>query len=230
MYHATRSHVVSPSQVSNFVAGTYGWMALAIGVTAVVSFFLGGLPGYMAWAATGTGVVVTLLGYFATFGVAFYTAGRAANSGGDIGGAALTFLLFSAATGALLTPLIFSYTAATVAGAFAITASTFGLFSVLGFTTKIDLSRMGAILMMALFGLIVTMIVNMFLGIAGLAAVINYVAVLIFVGLTAWDAQQIRQLAQSGANGGMMMIMAMNIYLDFVNLFIHLLQIMGGND
>ena len=174
-------------------------------------------------------MVVTIVSYFGLFFAALFSASAAADRNGDIGLAGGLFLLFAAATGALITPLVFSYASVTIASAFAVTAGTFGFFSVWGFLTKKDLSGMGSILIMALFGLILAMVVNAFLNISGMAAIINYVAILIFTGLTAWDAQRIRQLAQSGANGGMMMIMAMNIYLDFVNLFIHILQAMGGS-
>lgn len=229
-FYANQRSIASPTQVSRFVSGTYGWMALAILVTASTSFFLGGMPAFMAWAVTTPGLITILLSYFLSFFVALGSCAYAKRNKGDIGIAAISFLVFSVAMGAMITPLVFSYAAATVAGAFFITSSTFGFFAVLGFTTKTDLSRMGAILSMALVGLIITTFVNMFLGIAGLSALINYAAVIIFTGLTAWDSQQIRQLAQNGGDGADMMIMSMSIYLNFMNLFLHILQIMGGSD
>lgn len=227
-FYATDRNVTSPTQISRFVAGTYGWMTLAVAITAFTSLFLGGMPAFIAWASTTAGMITVVVAYFLTFFAAM-AACHYAKSSKEIGLAALAFCFFAVSMGAMLTPLLLTYTITTVASAFFITSSTFGFFAVLGFTTKVDLSGLGAILTMALFGLIAAMLVNIFLGIAGLSAIINYVAVIIFVGLTAWDSQRIRELAQSGGDGADMMIMSMSIYLNFMNLFIHILQIIGGN-
>ena len=122
---------------------------------------------------------------------------------------------------------------ASIAKVFFITAGTFGAMSLIGYTTKTDLTSMGKILMMALVGLIIASVVNMFLGSAGLDYIMSYVGVLIFVGLTAYDTQKIKNLViGSGVSGEagqkIALLGALTLYLDFINLFIYLLRIFGS--
>ncbi|MDE6271501.1 MAG: Bax inhibitor-1/YccA family protein [Muribaculaceae bacterium] len=142
------------------------------------------------------------------------------------------FCVFSALMGAWLTPIFFVYRIGTIVYTLFITAGTFGAMSVYGYFTKSDLSKFGSYLMMALFGLIILMIVNWFAHSNTIEWVVSIVGVLLFVGLTAWDTQQIRRLAQANLDPGvtdrLATIGAMNLYLDFINLFIFLLRIFGG--
>ena len=129
--------------------------------------------------------------------------------------------------------ILLTYTMESVASTFFITAGTFGAMSLIGYTTKTDLTSMGKILMMALVGLIIASVVNMFLGSAGLDYIMSYVGVLIFVGLTAYDTQKIKNLfIGSGVSGEagqkIALLGALTLYLDFINLFIYLLRIFGS--
>jgi FtsH-binding integral membrane protein len=115
---------------------------------------------------------------------------------------------------------------------FFITAATFGVMALIGYTTKTDLSKLGSILFMALIGLIIATVVNMFVHSSGLMMIISYVGVLIFVGLTAYDTQKIKLMLneQSSADESAQKIAllgALSLYLDFVNIFIYLLRILG---
>lgn len=143
------------------------------------------------------------------------------------------FFVYAAMMGAWLAPIFLVYRLGTIVYTLFITAGTFGAMSVYGYFTKSDLTRMGSFLMMALFGLIIAMVVNIFLKSSGLEWVISIVGVLLFVGLTAWDTQQVKQLAALNLDPQMAdklaTMGAMNLYLDFINLFLFLLRILGGN-
>ncbi|MDE7465864.1 MAG: Bax inhibitor-1/YccA family protein [Muribaculaceae bacterium] len=142
------------------------------------------------------------------------------------------FLLYSALMGCWLAPIFIAYRIGTIVYTLFITAGTFGAMSVYGYFTKSDLSKMGSYLMMALFGLIIAMVVNIFLKSSALEWVVSIVGVLLFVGLTAYDTQQVKRLAAANLEPSMAdklaTMGAMNLYLDFINLFLFLLRIFGG--
>ena len=146
--------------------------------------------------------------------------------------ATLMFIVYSVINGALLSFIFVAYTASSVATVFFITAGTFGAMALVGYTTKTDLSSMGKILMMALIGLVIATIVNLFVKSSGFTLILSYVGVLIFVGLTAWDSQKIKQMLLQAPDAGeqsqkLALLGALTLYLDFVNLLIYLLRIFG---
>lgn len=143
------------------------------------------------------------------------------------------FFFYSALTGLTFSVLFLVYTSASIASTFFICAAMFGSVSVFGYITKMDLSKIGAFAFMGLIGIIIASVVNMFLRNEMLYWIISYVGVLIFVGLTAWDTQKIKRMAQSidgkSEEGKKAAIMgALNLYLDFINMFLFLLRIMGS--
>lgn len=146
--------------------------------------------------------------------------------------ALILFALYSVINGVTLAPLFLLYTSESIASAFFVTAGTFGAMAIFGYITKFDLSGIGKILIMALFGLIIATIVNIFTKSSGIAMIINYAGVLIFTGLTAYDTQKIKNLVQENINNDniipkLSVIGSLTLYLDFINLFLKLLQIMG---
>lgn len=145
----------------------------------------------------------------------------------------ICFLIFSALMGTSLAPIFILYKLGTISYTFFITAGTFGAMSVYGYFTKSNLNKVGTYLIMALFGLIIACVVNIFLKSSGLEWIISIVGVLIFVGLTAWDTQQIKQLAAANLDPAttdkLATLGALNLYLDFINLFLFILRIFGGN-
>ena len=146
--------------------------------------------------------------------------------------ASLLFYLFAAINGAALSPIFMVYTAASISKTFFITAGTFGAMSVYGYFTNKDLTKWGSILSMALFGLIIVSLVNIFLRTSGLEWIISAAGVLIFIGLTAWDTQKIKQMAEytpASEIGRLATIGALNLYLDFINLFLYLLRFFGNS-
>ena len=149
--------------------------------------------------------------------------------------ATLMFILYSVINGALLSYIFLAYTASSVATVFFITAGTFGAMALLGYTTKTDLSSMGKYLIMALIGLIIATVVNLFIQSTGFMLILSYVGVLIFVGLTAYDSQKIKQMLLQAPDAGegaqkLALLGALTLYLDFINLFIYLLRIFGRRD
>ena len=143
------------------------------------------------------------------------------------------FLVYSALMGTWLSAIFVVYKMTAIVATFFITAGTFGAMSVYGYVTKTDLTKMGSFLMMALFGLVIAMLVNLFLHSSTMSYVISIIGVLIFTGLTAWDTQQVKQLAAANLDPALAdklaTMGAMNLYLDFVNLFLFILRIFGGN-
>ena len=144
--------------------------------------------------------------------------------------ATLMFILYSVINGAMLSSIFLIYTMSSIASVFFITAGTFGVMALIGYTTKKDLTSMGKILFMALIGIIIATVVNIFLKSSGLQMIVSYLGVLIFVGLTAYDSQKIKHMLQmapdaSEASQKLALLGALTLYLDFINLFIYLLRI-----
>ena len=146
--------------------------------------------------------------------------------------ATLLFVLYSVINGATLSFLLMIYTASSVVSVFFITAGTFAAMAAYGYFTKTDLSSWGKYLIMALIGLIIASVVNIFTQSSGLQMILNYAGVLIFVGLTAYDTQKIKVMLLQATDAGegaqkIALMGALSLYLDFINLFIHLLRILG---
>lgn len=144
----------------------------------------------------------------------------------------LLFCIFAAAMGVWLAPIFVIYRLGTIVYTFFITAGTFGAMSIYGYFTKSDLSKYGTYMIMALWGLVIAIVVNIFLKSSGLEWVISIVGVLLFTGLTAWDTQMVKRLSAANLDPQMAdklaTMGALNLYLDFINLFLFLLRIFGG--
>jgi FtsH-binding integral membrane protein len=147
--------------------------------------------------------------------------------------ATLMFVLYSVINGATMSFIFLAYTASSITSVFFITAGTFAAMAAFGYFTKTDLTSMGKILMMALIGIIIATIVNIFMKSSGLTVILNYLGVLVFVGLTAYDSQKIKEMLQTAPDAGegaqkVALLGALSLYLDFINLFLYLLRIFGS--
>ena len=147
--------------------------------------------------------------------------------------ATLMFVLYSVINGATMSFIFLAYTASSITNVFLITAGTFAVMAVFGYFTKTDLTSWGKILMMALIGIIIATIVNIFTKSEGLSMIQNYLGVLVFVGLTAYDSQKIKQMLMMAPDAGeaaqkVALLGALSLYLDFINLFLYLLRILGS--
>lgn len=214
------------ADVSTVMRSVYGKMTLGLLVTALTSWLMLGSEQMLSLVFSSPFVFFGLA--LVELGLVFYLSARIQKL--NPATATAMFYLYSVLNGITLTPIFFMYTAESIVSTFFITAATFGAMTVFGYVTKQDLSKFGAILVMALIGLIVCSIVNIFLKSSSLQWIISLAGVAIFVGLTAWDTQKIKRMAEGvyGDDVSRLSTMgALSLYLDFVNLFIYLLRIFG---
>ena len=147
--------------------------------------------------------------------------------------ATLLFTLYSVLTGVTFSVIFLAFDAMVITKVFLITAGTFGLMSLIGYTTKTDLTSLGKLCFMGLLGVILATLVNLFLHSSGFDLILSYVGVAVFIGLTAYDSQKIRQMLAMCPDGGeqaqkLALLGALSLYLDFINLFLYLLRIFGN--
>lgn len=209
----------------------YVWMTLALVLTGVTAYGVASSPGVMNALYTNPILFWGLV--IAEFALVIGIS--AAINKLSLTTATLMFVLYSVINGATLSSVFLIYTMSSIASVFFITAGTFAVMAIIGYTTKKDLTSMGKILFMALIGIIIATIVNIFLKSSGLEMIVSYLGVLIFVGLTAYDSQKIKNMLQMAPDAGegaqkLALLGALTLYLDFINLFIYLLRIFGRRD
>ena len=216
--------------VSDVMRRVYVWMLGGLAITALAAFAVA-QSGLMI-----TNPVVLLVAFLVEIGLVIGITARINHMSPSTAG--LLFAAYSAVNGLTLSLIFVVYDLGDITIAFVATAAMFGAMSIVGYTTKMDLSRLGSILFMALIGLIIASLLNLFLQSATLYWIVSYAGVLIFVGLTAWDTQKIKRMAeqvsvQGGGDlevavGRLSVIGALILYLDFINLFLFILRIVGG--
>lgn len=208
----------------------YTWMTLALVITGVTAWGVAHSPAILQMIMTNKILLLCLL-----FGeLALVWGVSAAINRLSLTTATLLFVFYSILNGVTMSFIFLAYTYESVTNVFLITAGTFAAMAFFGYFTKTDLSTIGRILFMALIGLIIATIVNIFVKSSGFGMILNYLGVLIFVGLTAWDTQKIKQMLSMAEDTGeaaqkVALMGALSLYLDFINLFIYLLRILGNN-
>jgi FtsH-binding integral membrane protein len=220
------------------LAGTESESGLRQYMLRVYNYMAGGLvlTGAVAYAAAASGVYLAIVDTplfwivaLAPLGLVFLLSFRIDKMG--LGAAQLIFWVYAGLVGLSLAGLFLVYTGTSIARVFFIAAATFGAMSLYGYTTRSDLSRFGSFLIMGLIGIIIAGVVNIFVGSSGLQFAISVIGVFIFVGLTAWDTQRIKDrylAADYDVVAGKKAIMgALALYLDFLNLFLMLMQLFG---
>ena len=216
------------SLTNSVMRRVYFKMFLAMIVTAVTSVFVAGNEAILTLIFSSRVAPIVLL--VLQVGVVLILSGRIQKL--STGTASLLFYLYSVLTGVTLSVILLVYTASSIAQTFFITAAVFAAMSIYGYFTSNDLSRFGSIMFMALIGLIVCSLVNMFFKSSTMDWIISFAGVLIFIGLTAWDTQKIKYMtayADESMVGKIATIGALNLYLDFVNLFRYLLRFFGDS-
>lgn len=205
----------------------YNYMFFGLIITAVVSFIVGNTPSILH-AIHGTAFRYVVM--FAPLVIVIALGVKISSL--SFNAAKMVFWGFATAMGLSLSYIFAAYTGASIARAFFIASSMFGFMSLYGYTTKKDLTSMGSFLMMGVFGIIILSIVNIFLKSSGMHFIISLAAVAIFVGLTAYDTQKIKQCyhelggtSEVAKKAGLMG--ALSLYIDFINIFIHLLSLMN---
>ncbi len=207
----------------------YTWMTLALVITGAVAM-------YMAKSMTLLSMIMqnSLLFWgilIAELGVVWYLSARIHRI--SFTSATLLFILYSILNGATLSMTFLIYTMSSIATTFFVTAGTFGVMALFGYVTKKDLTRLGSLCFMGIIGIIIASLVNIFLQNSMMEMIISYIGVLLFVGLTAYDSQKIKRLLmQDGVEINettqkIALLGAMTLYLDFINLFLYLLRILG---
>ncbi len=219
-------------KVNEFVRSVYNWMCIGLAITGFVAWYVVsneaiynmvvGSPLFFVLIIAELGIVIAISGAI-----------------NKLSGSAATglFLLYSAINGATLSVILMRYTAESIATTFFVCSITFLACSIYGWTTKKDLTSIGSFMFMGLIGIIVASVVNIFLQSSALYFAISYIGVVVFIGLTAYDTQQIKDMARTqpaGLDGDVVrkgaILGALKLYLDFINLFIMLLRILGNRD
>lgn len=215
-------------RVSAVMKRVYFKMTLALLVTAFVSMWAASSEMFLTFIFNNGWAMWLLFGAEVILVISISGAINRLSSGA----ATALFFLFAVVNGLALSPIFIAFTLTSIAKTFFITAGTFGAMSIYGYFTSNDLSKMGSILFMALIGLIIASVVNIFAHSDTLGWIISIAGVLIFVGLTAWDTQKIKNMAAMapmGSEGRLATIGALSLYLDFINLFLYLLRFFGAS-
>jgi FtsH-binding integral membrane protein len=213
-------------RVSAFLRTVYGWMCVGLAVTAVVAYSIASSDMAQVLA---TNHILFLILFAAQIGLVFFLSARVDRLAP--GTATLLFLAYAALTGVTLSVLVLAYTQTSIATTFVVTAGMFGALALYGTTTSRSLAGAGQFFFMGLIGLVLASLVGMFWHSAALQFLISVVGVIVFTGLTAWDAQRLKQMALAvppSQLGSYAIVGALSLYLDFINLFIFLLRFLGN--
>lgn len=209
----------------------YLWMTLALMITGITAAGVANSPNILALIYSSQVVMWGII--IAEFGLVIYISARLEKL--SLSTATTLFALYSILNGVMLSSIFLLYSTAIISKVFFITAGTFGVTALYGYATKKDLSSLGNILFMALIGLVIATVVNVFMKSAMFDLILIYIGVIIFVGLTAWDSQKIKHMmmVQQDADESaqkLALIGALSLYLDFINLFLYLLRIFGRSN
>lgn len=222
---------LAQTSVKSFLSNVFIYMSGALAITGVLAYWFGNSESLMSYLVGETGM--TMLGWVVMFApLAFVLVMSFAFNKLSSFALLLLFIAYSTVMGVSLGFIFLAYTASSIASTFFVTSATFGVMAVVGYTTKQDLTKFGKILMMALIGIIIASVVNMFLGSAFMDYVISIIGVLVFTGLTAYDVQKLKRIGAGVEYGSesankLAIMGALNLYLDFVNLFMMLLRLFG---
>jgi len=220
-------------QVNAFVRSVYNWMAVGLALTGAVAYYV---ANSQALVQLIFGNQLLFFGLIIAELVLVFSLSARVNRM-EASTATALFVLYAALNGATLSFIFLVYARASIASTFFICAATFVACSIFGWTTKRDLTSLGGFLFMGLIGIIIASVVNIFLKSTGMYMVISYIGVLVFVGLTAYDTQKLKHMAMTqpaGLEAGVMrkgaILGALSLYLDFINLFLMLLRILGNRE
>jgi uncharacterized protein len=220
-----------------FMTNVFSWMTLALLLTAGMAYAFAYIPEFtdlaykhfegriVGFAPLGWICMIAPFALVLAMGVGFNRFSFPVLSA--------LFILYSLLQGVFLSTIFFRYSIGTIGATFAISAGMFGVMAIMGYTTKADLSKFGSILMMAVFGLIIAMLVNWFMHSETMSYVISMIGVIVFTGLTAYDVQKLKMIGSGTTygkeNAAKLSVMgALTLYLDFINIFLFLLRLMGS--
>lgn len=218
--------------VNEFVRSVYNWMFVGLALTGFVAYYVSTSPAALQFVFGNRLVFFGII--LAELALVFSISGLVHRMSGTT--ATALFVIYSALNGVTLSFIFIAFTRTSIVSTFFICAVTFLACSVYGWATKRDLTSLGGFMMMGLIGIIVASLVNMFIRSSGMSMVISYIGVLVFVGLTAYDTQKLKQMAltqPADLDGSVVrkgaILGALSLYLDFINLFLMLLRIFGSS-
>jgi FtsH-binding integral membrane protein len=216
--------------VNEYVRSVYNWMGIGLALTGFIAYYVSTNEAMIRVIFGNSFLFFGLL--IAELALVFAISGMVQRM--SAGTATALFVLYSGLNGVTLSFIFMVYASASIFSTFFICAGTFAACSIYGWTTKRDLTSLGGFLLMGLFGIIIASVVNMFVRSSGMSMIVSYIGVIVFVGLTAYDTQKIKNMAltqPAGLDGGVVrkgaILGALSLYLDFINLFLMLLRIFG---
>jgi len=220
-------------QVNEFIRSVYNWMAIGLGLTGVVAFYVSNSETLLKLIFGNQLIFFGLI--IGELILVFTISARVHKMQAST--ATSLFVLYAALNGATLSAIFLIYTRSSITSTFFICAATFIVSSIYGMVTKRDLTSMGQFMFMGLIGIVIASVVNLFVRSSGMSLIVSYIGVVVFVGLTAYDTQKLRTMALSqpdGLDSGTVrkgaILGALTLYLDFINLFLMLLRILGNRD
>jgi len=219
-------------KTNSFIRSVYNWMAIGLGLTGFTAYYVSHNEALVQLLYGTPGLIMMLI--FAELGFVFFLSARIQKIKAST--ATALFTIYSILNGITLSFIFLSYTATSIVSTFMICAVTFLSCSVYGMVTKKDLTSLGGFMFMGLIGIIVASVVNIFLQSSAMQMIISYIGVVVFIGLTAYDTQKLKAMSTTipnNATGAVIrkgaLMGALTLYLDFINLFIMMLFIFGGN-
>lgn len=233
-FNYVQSEQETSTMSKTFLASVFSWMAAALVITSVVAYYFGNNMDLLSLLVNVEGRGLSTLGYVVMFApIGFVLAMSLGYNKLSYPILLFLFLLYAGVMGASLSFIFLVYTSGSIFGTFLSAAGMFGIMAVVGYTTKTDLTKFGSIMMMGLVGIIIASIINWFLQSDSMGYIISCIGVLVFTGLTAYDVQKLKRIGAgvefgSESTSKLVIMGALNLYLDFINLFLFLLRIFGG--
>ncbi len=228
--YSINSRASSLVRVNSFLRSVYNWMSIGLALTGFTAYSVSNSPALMKVIYGNPFIQIVL--FVGLLGLVFYISSQIQKLSAST--ATALFVVYAVLMGVMLSYIFIVYTAGSIVSTFFICALTFGSFSFYGMVTKRDLTSLGSFMFMGLIGIIIASVVNWFIGSPVITMLISYIGVIIFVGLTAYDTQKLKEMSLTmpgDATGAMVrkgtIIGALTLYLDFINLFLMLLRILG---
>lgn len=228
--YSADSQITSVTKVNTFLRSVYNWMSIGLALTGFTAYTVSKSPTLLNIIYGN--LIIQILLFVGVLGLVFFLSSRIQKLSAST--ATTLFVVYATLMGVLLSYVFIRYTGSSIVSTFFICALTFGSFSVYGMVTKRDLTSLGSFMFMGLIGIIIASVVNIFIGSPVITMLISYIGVIIFVGLTAYDTQKLKEMSLTmpgNATGSMIrkatIMGALTLYLDFINLFLMLLRILG---
>ena len=230
---SVQTKIETTDLAKNFIANVFAWMGIALAITAFTAYYVASSPNLIGALMNPETGGMTILGWIVMLSpIGFVLAISAGLQRFSVGTLIILFGAFSILMGASLSFVLLVYTSASIFKTFVVTAGMFGIMAFVGYTTKTDLTKFGSLMFMGLIGIIIASVVNMFLQSSTFDYIISFIGVLVFTGLTAYDVQTLKRIGAGVEYGSeqtrkLVIMGALRLYLDFINLFLFLLRFLG---